>query len=134
MTDPLQSGSQAYSSSTCDENSRCKSRSGQGMEESSDDPSTATRESQEKKGGYSRKGTKNVHFVTLMDICHLRNAGLEPQLQMYKGRVVLRGDIVNDDSAACAVFTEQGSSASQMTAAKSNGCYCKITRVRQTST
>ena len=51
-----------------------------------------------------------------MDICHLKNAELEPNLQMYKGRVVLRVDIVNDDSGACAVFTEQGSSASQMTA------------------
>ena len=38
--------------------------------------------------------------------------------QKYKGRVVLRGDIVKDDSGAYAVFTEQGSSASQMTAAK----------------
>ena len=36
----------------------------------------------------------------------------------YKSRVVLRGDIVKDDSGSCAVFTEQGSSASQMTAAK----------------
>ena len=35
-----------------------------------------------------------------------------------KGRVVLRGDIVKDDSESYAVFTEQGSSASQMTAAK----------------
>ena len=31
---------------------------------------------------------------------------------------MLRRDIVKDDSGACAVFTEQGSSASQMTAAK----------------
>ena len=38
--------------------------------------------------------------------------------QKYKGRVVLRGDIVKDDSGSCAVFTEQGSSASQMTAAQ----------------
>ena len=30
---------------------------------------------------------------------------------------MLRGDIVKDDSGAYAVFTEQGSSASQMTAA-----------------
>ena len=37
---------------------------------------------------------------------------------MYKGGVVLRGDIVKDDSGTSAVFTEQGSSASQMTAAK----------------
>ena len=39
------------------------------------------------------------------------------QSTKYKGRVVLRGGIVKDDSAAYAVFTEQGSSASQMTAA-----------------
>ena len=31
---------------------------------------------------------------------------------------MLRGNIVQDDSGACAAFTEQGSSASQMTAAK----------------
>ena len=31
---------------------------------------------------------------------------------------MLRGDIVKDDSGTCAVFTEQGSCASQMTAAK----------------
>ena len=38
--------------------------------------------------------------------------------QKNKGRVVLRGDIVKNDSGSYAVFTEQGSSASQMTAAK----------------
>ena len=53
-----------------------------------------------------------------MDICHLNNAELEAKHQKYKGRVVLRGDIVKDDSGSYAVFTEQGSSASQMTAAK----------------
>ena len=37
--------------------------------------------------------------------------------QKYKGRVVLRGDIVKDDSGSHAEFTEQGSSASQKTAA-----------------
>ena len=35
-----------------------------------------------------------------------------------KGRVVLCGDIVKDNSGSYAVFTEQGSSASQMIAAK----------------
>ena len=35
-----------------------------------------------------------------------------------KGRVVLRGDIMKDDSGSCAVFIEQGSSASKMTVAK----------------
>ena len=62
------------------------------------------------------KGAK-VHFVSLMDICHLKNAELEAKHQKYKGRVVLRGDIVKDDSGSHAVFTEQGSSASQMAAA-----------------
>ena len=63
------------------------------------------------------KGAK-VHFASLMVLCHLKNAGLETKHQKYKGRVVLRGDIVKDDSGSYAVFTEQGSSASQMTAAK----------------
>ena len=43
---------------------------------------------------------------------------LEPKFQKYKGRVVLLGDIVKDDSGPYAVFTERGSSASRMTAAK----------------
>ena len=63
------------------------------------------------------KGAK-VHFASLMDICHLKIAELEAKHQKYKGRVVLRGDIVKDDSGSYAAFTEQGSSASQMTAAK----------------
>ena len=61
---------------------------------------------------------RKVHFASLMDICHLKNAELEEKHQKYKGRVVLRGDIVKDDSGSYAVFTEQGSSASQTTAAK----------------
>ena len=50
--------------------------------------------------------------------CHLKNSELEPKFQKYKGRVVPRGDIVKDDPGSYAVFTEQGSSASLMTAAK----------------
>ena len=66
----------------------------------------------------ARMSGATVHFASLMDICHLKNAELEAKHQKYKGRVVLRGDIVKDDSGSYAVFTEQGSSASQMTAAK----------------
>ena len=66
----------------------------------------------------ARTAGATVHFASLMDICHLKNAELEAKHQKYKGRVVLRGDIVKDNSGSCAVFTEQGSSASQMTAAK----------------
>ena len=32
-------------------------------------------------------------LATLMDICHLKNAALEPQFQKCQGRVVLRGDV-----------------------------------------
>ena len=53
-----------------------------------------------------------------MDIRHLKNAELETKHQKYKGQNVLGGDIVKDDSGSCAVFTEQGPSGSQVTAAK----------------
>ena len=66
----------------------------------------------------ARTSGATVHFASLVDICHLNNAELEAKHQKYKGRVVLRGDIVKDNSGSYAVFTEQGSSASQMTAAK----------------
>ena len=66
----------------------------------------------------ARNKGHTVHFASLMDLCHLKNSELEPQFQKYKGRVVLRGDFVKDDSGSYAVFTEQGSSASQMAAAK----------------
>ena len=59
-----------------------------------------------------RTSGAKVHFASLMDICHLKNAELEANHQKYKGRIVLRGDIVKDDSVSYAVFTEQGSSAS----------------------
>ena len=66
----------------------------------------------------ARNKDRTVHFASLMDLYHLENSELEPQYQKYRGRGVLRGDIVKDDSGSYAVFTEQGSSASQMTGAK----------------
>ena len=45
------------------------------------------------------KGAK-VHFASLMDICHLKNAESEAKHQKYKGRVVLRCDIAKDDSGS----------------------------------
>ena len=66
----------------------------------------------------ARNNGITVHFASLMDLCHLKTSELEPPFQKYKGRIVLRGDIVKDDSGSYAVFTEQGSSASQLTAAK----------------
>ena len=67
-----------------------------------------------------------VHFASLMDICHLENAELEAKHKKYKGRDVLRGEIVKDDSGSYAVFTEPGSSASQMTAAKVMGIISRL--------
>ena len=46
----------------------------------------------------ARTAGATVHFSSLMDICHLKNAELEAKHQKYKGRVVVRGDIVKDDS------------------------------------
>ena len=80
-----------------------------------------------------RKSKEQFVFAALMDICHVKNAELEPKFQKYKGPVVLLGDIVKDDSGSCAGFIEQGSSAAQMTAAKSNGCHSKVTRMCWTS-
>ena len=67
----------------------------------------------------ARMGVAKVHFfASLMDICLLESAELERENQKYKGRAVLLGDVVKDDSGFFAVFTEEGSSASQMTSAK----------------
>ena len=59
----------------------------------------------------AQREKRKVHFATLLDICDLKNAELEPNFQKYKGRVVLRGDIVKDGSGSYAVCTERGSSA-----------------------
>ena len=42
---------------------------------------------------WKHRDEKKVHFASLMDICHLKNAALEPQFQKCQGRVVLRGDV-----------------------------------------
>ena len=80
----------------------------------------ANDECQEQERGHSR-GTergKGSSFRHAMVICHFTNWELDPKFHKYEGRCVLRGDTVKDDSESYAVFTEQGSSASQMTAAK----------------
>ena len=74
----------------------------------------------------ARTSGATVYFASLMDTCHSKNAELETKHQKYKGRVVLRGDIVKDDSGSYAVFTEQVSSASQMTTAKSHDIISRL--------
>ena len=113
-------GSHIYSYASSHENSRSTGSSGQGMGKIGEISAwnlTKVRSKKEVIDEARMSGAK-VHLASLVDICHLKNAELEAKHQKYKGRVVLRGDIVKDDSGSYAVFTEQGSSASQMTAAK----------------
>ena len=90
------------------------------MEKASDVTSVEVGESQEQKevSKEAQKNNNKIHFASLMDSCHPKNSELEPQFQKYKGRVVLRRDVVKDDPGAHAVFTGQGSSVSQMLVAK----------------
>ena len=46
----------------------------------------------------ARTSRANVHFASLMDIRHLKNAEFDAKHQKCKGRVVFHGDIVKDDS------------------------------------
>ena len=95
----------------CDENSRCESRSfTESVRSCKKNTGMASEESQKQKRG-QWEGTQ-------MDFCHLENSEMEQQFQTYKGRVVLRGDVVKDNSGSYAVLTDQISSASQLTAAK----------------
>ena len=66
----------------------------------------------------AKVNNRKVHLATLVDLCHFNHSGLAEHLRKNtKGTVVLRGDNVKDDTGGCAVFTEQGASASHMTAA-----------------
>ena len=55
-----------------------------------------------------------------MDLCHEKHAEqhLPDSEKNYTGRVVFRGDNVKDEQGCDAVFSEQGTSASHMSAAK----------------
>ena len=55
---------------------------------------------------------EQVHFAALEQPCHQKNSQLEEAVRKYKGRIVLRGDIVKDVEGFYAVLSEQGTSAS----------------------
>ena len=104
-------GAKVYPNATSDEDSGCNGLRGQGMEKARDNSSMGLGKSQEQKGGYSGSAKRQNESPLCFSDGHMspqKNAGLEPKLQKYKGRVVLRGDIVKNDSGAFAVFTEQG--------------------------
>ena len=90
-------------------NTRCESSGGERMEKSEKIPArqrTKVRDKDEVIAEARHEGRK-VHFASLMDLCHLRNSELEAQSQNYKCRVVLRGDIVKDDSGLYAALLKR---------------------------
>ena len=66
----------------------------------------------------ARKNGTKVHFGGIMELCSEKHSELPPEKRKYKGRVVFRGDQVKDETGSFAVFTEQGTSASHLEAAK----------------
>ena len=66
----------------------------------------------------ARKQGETVHFGHLMALCHEKHSELQRAVREFKGRVVFRGDDVKDESGYYAVFSEQGTSASHLSAAK----------------
>ena len=90
------------------------------MEEARDNSDIGFGKSQEQKGDYSgsKKRQKESPLGYIDGHMSPQKAELAPKLQKYRGRVVLGGEIKDDSWRAYAVFTEQGSSASQMTASK----------------
>ena len=74
----------------------------------------------------ARRDKKKVHFAD----GRLSSQKMRSKNQYFRSIQVesySKVTFVKDDSGAHAVFTAQSSSAPQMTAAKVNGCYCKIT-------
>ena len=56
----------------------------------------------------AKKACKTVHVATLTDLCHLTKLRVGQEVPKYKGRVVLRGDVVKDHSSS--YFTEASES------------------------
>ena len=89
--------------------------------ETRENTSMAADESQKQERGdrWSKERRKNSTICVIDGHQSSQEFGVRAtQFQKYKGRFLLRGDIAKDDSGSYAVFTEQSSSASQMTAAK----------------
>ena len=75
----------------------------------------------------AQKERMTVHVAALIDICHLKNAELEPKFQKDKVRVALRRFWLS-----CSVHRTRFVCISD-DGRKSNGCHFKATRLRRTS-
>ena len=102
------------------------------MEIARDNSSMGFGKGQKKGGGYSgstMRQTESPFCYTDGHVSPQKMRSWKPNLQKYKGRVVLRGDIVKDDPGAHAVFSEQGRLVCiSNDGSKSDGCYCSTTR------
>ena len=78
----------------------------------------------------AQKEKRTVHFATLMDICHLKNAELEPKYQKKKGRVVLR-HCERRLWSLCSICRTRLVCVSN-DSSKSDGYHCKTTRLCRT--
>ena len=66
----------------------------------------------------ARKENKTYHFGRVFPLCHIKHWERPATEHVHKGRVVFQGNEVRDESGFLAVFSEQGTSASHMAAAK----------------
>ena len=100
------------------------------------DSHTTTRELQTAlPGGYARstKRQKQVHFAALMDICHLKNDELEPQLHIGTRKSRIPWWPCKRRLWSLCSFQWTGLVCVLNDCRRSNGCYCKITRLWRTS-
>ena len=80
----------------------------------------------------ARTNGAKVLFASLMDICHLKNAELGAKHHKYKGRVVLRGDIVRPFWFLRSIHGTRIFSISNVSS-QDHGYHLQIARLRWTS-
>ena len=66
----------------------------------------------------ARDTNTTAHFGRLFALCVEKHSELPAHKRKYKGRVVFQGNNVRDENGHATLFTEQGSSASHLSASK----------------
>ena len=61
---------------------------------------------------------KKVNFAKLLELTSVKHEELPPELQKFKGRAVVQGDNMKDESGLAAVFADAATSASRIEASK----------------
>ena len=115
----LQLGSQVYFYAASDENPRCERAVDKEWNKLETIPAwQLTKVKSEKEVILEAQREKESPHCYIDGHVSSQKMELEPKFHKCKSRLVLRRDIVKDDSGAYAVFTEQGLCAFQMTAVK----------------